>query len=68
MRGGVESEEVVTEDWAIIGYMNGFRRRTRIVRFAGGRSRRKLEWIAFRMNDTGDYRVSVRWVRMAGKS
>lgn len=50
-------------DWAIFGHETGFRRR-RFVRFAGGRSRRKLEWIALRMNRSGEYQVTVCRIRV----
>ena len=49
-------------DWAIIGYRIRWFHNNRFISFAGGRSRQKLERIATRMNGTGDYRVSVRWI------
>lgn len=55
------------EDWAIIGYETGRDPRYRVIRFAGGRSRRKLEWIAQRMNESGGYQVAIRWVRLVSK-
>lgn len=51
------------EGWAIVGRRGRFMRRSdRILQFAGGRSRRKLQITARRMNASdGGYHVAVRW-------
>lgn len=52
-------------DWAIVGYGLGRSRNQRFVSFSGGRSRRKLQWVALRMNRSGKYQVVVRRKRRA---
>lgn len=51
------------EGWAIVGRRARFMRRSdRVLQFAGGRSRRKLQITARRMNASdGGYHVAVRW-------
>lgn len=49
-------------EYAIAGHWHR-RRPTHFFQFAGGRSRRKLEWIAKRMNDSGEADCRVLLVR-----